>query len=145
LGFLFLFDDRLTVFNPGALPLGMSVEKLMDPNHNSIPRNRLIAMLFYDTGLIERYGSGIQRILDDCHKHGFPTPEFNELELGFQVIFHKDIYTEEHLARRGLNERQIEAVNLVREKGSITNKEYQEICNISERTASRDLSVLVSQ
>ena len=74
-----------------------------------------------------------------------PTPEFNELELGFQVIFHKDIYTEKHLARKGLNERQIEAVNLVREKGSITNKEYQEICDISERTASRDLSVLVSQ
>ena len=109
-----IFDDRLTVFNPGALPFGMSVEKLMDPNHNSIPRNRLIAMLFYDTGLIERYGSGIQRILDDCNKHGFPTPEFNDLELGFQVIFHKDIYTEEHLARKGLNERQIEAVNLVR-------------------------------
>ncbi len=104
----------LTIFNPGALPFGMSVEKLMDPNHNSIPRNRLIAMLFYDTGLIERYGSGIQRILDDCNKHGFPTPEFNDLELGFQVIFHKDIYTEEHLARKGLNERQIEAVNLVR-------------------------------
>jgi ATP-dependent DNA helicase RecG len=31
----------------------------------------------------------------------------------------------------------------VKEKGKITNKEYQEICGVSERTATRDLSNLV--
>jgi len=124
----------------------MSVEKLMDPNHNSIPRNRLIAMLFYDTELIERYGSGIQRILDDCHKHGFPTPEFNELEFGFQVIFHKDIYTEEHLAMKGLNERQIKAVMYVKEKGSINVSSFKIIVpNISKKTLYRDLQDLVGK
>jgi ATP-dependent DNA helicase RecG len=32
----------------------------------------------------------------------------------------------------------------VKEKGKITNKEYQEISNITKRTASRDLAELVS-
>lgn len=140
-----IFDDRLTVFNPGALPFGMSVEKLMDPNHNSIPRNRLIAMLFYDTELIERYGSGIQRILDDCHKHEFPAPEFNELEFGFQVIFHKDIYTEEHLAMKGLNGRQIKAILYIKERGKITNEEYRNITGLSDEGARIDLTDLISK
>jgi len=140
-----IFDDQLVVNNPGALPLGMTVEKLTDPRHKSIPRNRLLAMLFYDAGLIERYGSGIQRILDDCQNNGFPPPQFNELDHGFQVILYKDIFTEEFLQKKGLNERQKKAITYVKEKERITNKEYQEICNISERTASRDLSVLVSQ
>jgi ATP-dependent DNA helicase RecG len=48
------------------------------------------------------------------------------------------------LQKLGLNERQIKAVIYVKEKGKITNKEYQEVCNISERTATRDLSNLVS-
>jgi ATP-dependent DNA helicase RecG len=32
----------------------------------------------------------------------------------------------------------------VKEKGQITNKEYQEVCATSNRTASRDLADLVS-
>ncbi len=140
-----IFDDRLVVFNPGALPFGMSIEKLMDPNHNSVPRNRLIAMLFYDTGLIEKYGSGIQRILDDCQKLGIPGPEFKELEGGFQVIFYKDIYNEEHLTKTGINERQMKAVMYVKDKGKITNKEYQSLNNVSKRTASRDLDELIKK
>lgn len=56
------------------------------------------------------------------------------------VEFYKDIYTEDYLAKLGLNERQIKAVMYVKEKGEITNKEYQGICNISKATARRDLS-----
>ncbi len=33
----------------------------------------------------------------------------------------------------------------MKEKGRITNREYQEICNTSERTATRDLTDLVSK
>lgn len=44
-----------------------------------------------------------------------------------------------------MNERQIRAVMYVKEKGRITNKEYQEYCNTSERTATRDLTDLVGK
>jgi len=41
-----------------------------------------------------------------------------------------------------LNERQIKAVMYVKEKGKITNKEYQEVAETTDRTALRDLKHL---
>ena len=140
-----IFDDRLVVYNPGALPLGMTVERLIDPQHNSIPRNRLLAMLFYDSGLIERYGSGIQRILEDCQNNGFPPPQFTEVDHGFQVILNKDIYTEEFLQKKGLNERQRKAIAYIKEKGKITNKEYQKLTGIKERLTTIELNDLINK
>jgi predicted HTH transcriptional regulator len=52
---------------------------------------------------IERYGSGIERILAECDRLQVPRPEFNEQEHGFEVVFHKDIYHEENLRAMGLN------------------------------------------
>jgi len=138
-----IFDDQLVVYNPGALPLGMTVEKLTDPRHNSIPRNRLLSMLFYDVGLIERYGSGIQRILDDCQNNGFPPPQFNELDHGFQVILYKDAFTDEFLQKKGINERQRKAIAYVKEKGKITNKEYRKLTGLSDEGARMDLNKLI--
>ena len=140
-----IFDDELVIWNPGPLPLGMTLEKLMDPRHNSVPRNRQIAMLFYDTEIIERYGSGIERILDECRRLGFPEPEFNEYQNGFQVIFHKDIYTLEHMQKMGLTEKQIKTVLLTKERGKITNRELQETTGMSRATATRELTTLLEK
>ena len=140
-----VFDDRMTIWNPGPLPPGMTIATLLDPAHNSVPRNKLIAMLFYDAGLIERYGSGIGRMLDECRRLSFPPPEFDEFQAGFQVVFHKDIYTEKHLAEMGLNPRQSKAVHYSREHGSITNKEYQDLNAVSNKTAYLDLNDLMDK
>ena len=45
----------------------------------------------------------------------------------------------------GLNERQIKAVLYVKEKGKITNSQYQKLCQISKPTATRDLQELESR
>lgn len=140
-----IYDNRLTIWNPGGLPLGMTIDELYNPNHSSKLRNKLIGQIFYDVGLIERYGSGIQKIIDACKKAGLPTPVFEERFGGFLVIFNKDIYTEDYLAKSGLNERQIKAVLYVKEKGRITNKEYQGLVNAIKKTASRDLVDLVKK
>ncbi|NOQ54700.1 MAG: transcriptional regulator [Thermoplasmata archaeon] len=141
-----IFDDELVIWNPGPLPLGMTMEKLMDPKHQSVPRNRLLAMLFYDIELIERYGSGIERILTECDRLQVPAPEFNEDEHGFQVIFRKDIYHEEYLRGMGLNERQILAVLKIRKEGSITLSKFKELVpEVSEKTLYRDLRDLVDR
>ncbi|MEA3432647.1 MAG: DeoR family transcriptional regulator [candidate division WOR-3 bacterium] len=58
--------------------------------------------------------------------------------------FYRDKWNEKNLKELGLNERQIKAVMYVKERGKITNKEYQRLCNTSERTVTRDLSSLVS-
>ncbi len=76
---------------------------------------------------------------------GLPEPEFKEEMGGFSVYFRKDIYTEEYLRKLGLNERQIKAVMYVKEKGRITNREYQKINKCFRNTATNDLTELVEE
>ena len=138
-----IYDDQLIVWNPGGLPLGLTVEDLYKP-HPSILRNKGIGSIFYDMGLIEQWGSGIDKMRRACQKAGIPEPKF-EVDKGFRVIFRKDIYTEEYLRKLGLNERQIKAVMYVKEKGKITNKEYQQLTNVSKPMATLELKSLVDK
>ena len=59
------------------------------------------------------------------------------------VTLFKDNLTEEELVKLGLNDRQVKAVIYVKEKGRITNSEYQAYFNVSKATATRDLTELV--
>jgi len=138
------YDDHLVFLNPGGLPPPLSLEDLKRP-HRSVPRNRKIAEMFFYAGWIEQWGRGIQKMLDECAAAGLPEPEFEEDQWALWVTFRKDVLTEGYLRSLGLNERQVRAVLYVREKGRITNAEYQQICQVSMRTASRDLAGLVQK
>ena len=61
---------------------------------------------------------------------------------GIAVTFLKDKFSELWLMEQGLNERQLKAVKYLKKNEFITNRIYQEICETSERTASRDLEQL---
>jgi len=137
-----VYDDHIWFSNPGGLPEGITVEQLKSP-HQSCLRNPLIAKVFYLAGYIEQYGSGTVRMVEWMREAGLPEPEYREEMGGFSVYFYKDIYTEENLRKMGLNERQIKAVMYVKEKGKITNKEYQQLVGTIKKTASRDLVDLV--
>jgi DeoR/GlpR family transcriptional regulator of sugar metabolism len=50
---------------------------------------------------------------------------------------------EEQLKKLSLNPRQMKVVLYVKDKGKITNKEYQEINSVAKSTATRDLAELV--
>jgi ATP-dependent DNA helicase RecG len=136
-----IYDDRLIVFSPGGLPLGITVPELYKP-HSSALRNKGIASVFYDMGLIEQWGSGIGKMRKECVEAGIPEPQFEEYQ-GFRVIFRGDLYTEEYLRSLGLNERQIKAVKYAREKGMITNTEYQKLNEIQRRLATYELDGLI--
>lgn len=55
----------------------------------------------------------------------------------------KDIFTEEFLQKKGLNERQRKAVTYVKVRGKITNKEYRELTGLSDEGARIDLKKLI--
>jgi ATP-dependent DNA helicase RecG len=93
-------------------------------------------------GFIDSWGRGTLKIYDACKEAELPEPEIKEFQGGFLVTLFKDNLTEDQLAKLGLNDRQLKAVNFVREKGKITNKEYQELNETSDRTALRDLENL---
>jgi len=125
----------------------LTTEDLKKEVHDTVHRNTLLAEAFYLAGLIERWGTGTAKMVRLCTEQGLPEPVFIVKETGtgsFTVQFFKDIYNEENLMDLGLNDRQISAVIYVKKQGSITNKQYQEMFGVSKRTATRDLTDLVS-
>ena len=139
--FLRVYPDKLTLFNPGPLPEGYSIERLRQ-EHSSIPRNQHIADVFFKAGFIESWGRGLNRIIDNCVAAGLPEPIIEGQVDGVHVTFFKDIYREEYLKNYGLEQRQINALMFMKEYGSMTNIKYQELMDVSKRTATRDLQLL---
>lgn len=78
-----VFDDRLEVENPGLLPFGLTIDDL--PRGVSKLRNRVIGRVFHALGLVEQWGSGIQRMTAACREAGLATPLFEELAIRFRV------------------------------------------------------------
>jgi len=139
------YDDQVMITNPGGLPEGMTVEELRREKHRSLPRNALLAQVFYYGELLEKWGTGTSRMITLCREHGIPEPEFSAHPDWFGVTFAKDFYTDERLLAMGLSDRQVQAVRYVREQGTITNKEYREFSHLSPRAVLRELNDLCTR
>jgi ATP-dependent DNA helicase RecG len=139
-----VYDNKLMIWNYGQLPEDWTIENLMQ-KHSSIPYNPDIANAFFRAGLVESWGRGTIKIIEQCKEHGLPKPEFENSGKDFWVIFRKDIYNEISLKKLGINERQIKAVLYAKENNRISNKDYQSINNVSKRTATNDLTELVDK
>jgi len=133
-----IYDDHILVWNPGRLPPDLSLDQLKT-DHPSRPHNGLIAEAFFYAGYIEKWGGGTLKVIRECIDSGLPEPEFFEDMGMFGVTLRKDIYSEKNLKELGFNDRQIKAVMHVKERGKITNREYQKINQVSRQTASREL------
>ncbi|MDR2205622.1 MAG: putative DNA binding domain-containing protein [Flavobacteriaceae bacterium] len=137
-----VYKDKIMIWNYGELPENWTIETLQK-KHSSIPHNSGISNAFFRIGYIEAWGRGIWKMNQQCAKAGLPQPLYYYESSGFWVVFRKDTYNEQTLKELGLSERQIKAVLYVKEKGKITNKEYQGLNNVISRTALRDLDNLI--
>lgn len=81
-----VFDDRLEVESPGLLPFGLTVDDLY--RGVSKLRNRVIGRVFHELGLIEQWGSGIQRMAAACRDAGLAPPLLEELATRFRVTLY---------------------------------------------------------
>ena len=139
-----MYDDRLEVISPGGLPGFITVDNLVEEHFSRNPR--LVAGLF-QWGYIEELGLGIDRMIEEMLQHGHPAPEFKATPYSFTVTLRnrrerRPLPSWEH----NMNERQLRALNYVREFGRITNSEYRELCpNVSPETLRLDLADLVNK
>ena len=83
-----IYDDRLEVTSPGGLYNGLTYEEVMN-GHSKI-RNKGIANIFSQMGLIEAWGSGIKRILNAAKEYGLLEPKFQEFDNMFRVELFRD-------------------------------------------------------
>jgi ATP-dependent DNA helicase RecG len=81
-----IFDDRIEFYNPGRLPANLSVPVLLKGDYISTPRNKQVADIFKEAGLIEKYGTGVKRIIEAFKQRGLKLPKFMEVGEGFKVV-----------------------------------------------------------
>ena len=139
-----VYNDKIMIWNYGRLPENWTIDTLQK-KHSSVPHNPDISNAFFRIGYIEAWGRGIRKMNEQCAAAGLPQPLYYYESSGFWVVFRKNTLNEEDLRAKGLNERKIKAVLYVKEKGQITNKEYQVINETNRRTALRDLDDLCKQ
>jgi ATP-dependent DNA helicase RecG len=139
-----VYDDKINIWNEGTLPEGLTLAALKR-SHSSRPRNPIIADVSFKGGYIDAWGRGTIRVLDACKEAELPEPEMQEQDGGFIITLFKNTLTEQQLVKQGLNNRQVKAVFFIKEKGKITNKDYQELFNVSKATATRDLAELTDK
>ncbi len=86
--FLNLHPDRLEMVNPGPLPLGVTPQNVL---HTTVRRNEHLARLFHDLKLMEREGSGFDKIFEVLLSQGRPAPELIETHDRVQVTVRRRI------------------------------------------------------
>ena len=142
-----MFDDRIEFFNPGRLTSGITVQDLLSGNYVSQCRNKLIARAFKEAGLTERYGSGINRILNICKNHGIVPPVFEEIFNGFRVILYKKKanVTEDvtvNVTEDVTVKREEALLEIISRNPSVTVNEMARRMKVNRRTILRDLERL---
>lgn len=139
-----VYKDKIMIWNEGQLPEDWTIETLI-AKHSSKPYNPDIAMAFYRSGYIESWGRGITKMTDLCVEAGLPKPTFYYKSSGIWAVFQKDILNAEYLQTLGLNDRQVKGVLYAKDKGKITNSEYQEINDIKKSVTATELQDLTDK
>ncbi|MCB0537304.1 MAG: putative DNA binding domain-containing protein [Bacteroidetes bacterium] len=139
-----VYKDKIMIWNEGTLPENWTVSNLLK-SHSSRPFNPDIANTFFRSGYVESWGRGISKMNELCVAEGLPKPTYIAESSDFWVEFRKDIYHTEYLQSLGLNDRQVKAVLYAKDKGKITNSDYQTLNDISKRTATTELTELADK
>ncbi len=82
-----VYDNRVEITSPGMLYGGLTVEQAI--SGRSKIRNVCIAEVFSRMGIIEQWGTGLQRMIRGCREYGVREPEFVDMGDAFRVIFYR--------------------------------------------------------
>ena len=78
--------DKIEIWNPGNFPEGYSPEDFIKKETPSILRNPAVANILYLSADIEKWGSGLKRIYEECMENNISV-NFNVMKYGFSVVF----------------------------------------------------------
>ena len=81
-----VYADKLMIWNPGQLPSDWTLEKLLT-KHASRPFNPGVAGAFFQSGMIESWGRGVEKMVAACAEAGVPEPAFQTEVNGLWTVF----------------------------------------------------------
>ena len=126
-----VYYDKLVFWNVGKLPYDLSIEDIKKGTKKSYPRNKLIAEIFRDCGLIERYGSGVKKVIEQFREYGLKEPSFKEVAGGFDAIAYSKEFKQKKVGEKGvekgveISEKQRIILNLVKEIPNISKEKLK--------------------
>ncbi len=136
------YADRLVVSSPGPLPRGVTEQNIL---HTSVRRNERLARLFHDLGLMEREGSGYDRLYRIQLEAGKPVPQVRGTEDGVHVTVRgQDLdldalrAVEQAAARASLTDHEVIALGLVAQKGPLRIGELARLLDLPDAPAAHD-------
>lgn len=140
-----VYDDHISIWNPGNLPMGWTVDKLVH-KHNSVPFNPDIANTFFRAGYIESWGRGIEKVILACKSYGCPKPEweFDGTGLSMTLWFKKEYVAHgvDSSAEDVVQDERVDNQHYTSIDNSIFDKIVEDVSKICPRYA-RDVSEML--
>ena len=134
--FINLYVDRVEIHSPGLLPLGVTPKNILT---KSVQRNHFLSKLFYDLKLMEKEGSGYDKVYEILLSNGKKPPVVEEGDDRVVVTVFKNILNKDVLAimqkaseEFQLKQKEVITLGLIAQKGDISALELSEILNVNK-------------
>jgi len=139
-----IFEDRIEFVSIGGLPKGVSLDDIM--LGLSVPRNEMLANVFYRLHLIEAYGTGIPKIMrsySDCVRK----PELQATGNAFKITLpNRNINNNKIIVNSfSFNENEEKVITLFDKQNEIVRKDVENALSISQAMAVRILRGLLDK
>uniref|UniRef100_A0A7C3N9G0 Transcriptional regulator n=1 Tax=candidate division WOR-3 bacterium TaxID=2052148 RepID=A0A7C3N9G0_UNCW3 len=140
--FINLFSDRLEIHNPGLLPLGVTPKNIL---HQSVRRNEHLSKLFYDLNLMEREGSGYDKMYEILLSEGKRPPVVEEKDDRVKVTVYNTVQNKEIISfiekvkqKYQLNQKEIICLGIVAQYKSIIATEFSKVIQSTDNKQIRN-------
>ncbi|MCH9275743.1 putative DNA binding domain-containing protein [Bifidobacterium amazonense] len=155
-----IYDDRLEITSPGALPNRVTVENMRTTRY---ARNPKICHVLTAFELVRELNEGVHRMYEEMAELGLPDPEYSEPNnfmvklvlrnnirqrvpyLNEQNDTAPSIVNQTEVPATGLTDIEREALAIVAVEGKVTTKRLAEKIGVNPRTAARTLKQLAQQ
>ena len=144
-----VYNDRIELYNQGELPAAIgSVENLLQP-HESHPRNKLIAQIFYLAGFIETWGREYEKINYAFENEHLRPPVYEQKRGGMLVTIPREKFTQpmgevapvnapvNALVNAPVNKTQRAILDLIIQNSKITYDDIAETIGVNRSTVMR--------
>ena len=131
-----IYDDRLEIFSPGNFPGPIKVDHLS--LGVSYVRNKIIARVFREMGLVEKLGSGFRILFTSYEENNLPVPTVVEGTGFVKCVLPRPGNSPQPIMKKSL-------LHLFYKKSEVTVLDAMKFLEASRATASRELKQLVDQ
>jgi ATP-dependent DNA helicase RecG len=148
-----VFEEQFSIWNEGVLPMGLSIEDLKI-DHNSRPRNPIIANACFLSGYIDSWGRGTLKIINSCKEYGLPEPTIIEKNGGIEVTMLSNTRIGNEGLVKGLvkelvkglvkelSENQIKLLEIIETRPNVTKEEMAKYIGISTTAIDKNIKTL---